>query len=101
MNKEPEIKHDLSFLEDDERIMLKELIGLTDGFYEDSDASTFRRIVRYRNRNSLISILTNSPVFFRGIIHIAAYSNSVRVYLDDTNDNRSYLIREYSFFKIC
>lgn len=93
MNKGPEIKHDLSSLEDDERIMLKELIGLTDGFYEDSDASTFRR-------NSLIAILTNSPAFSRGIIHIAAYFNSIFVYLDDTRDNRSYLIREYPFIKI-
>lgn len=98
MNKEPEIKHDLSFLKDDERIMLKELIGLADGFYEDSGAGTSRRILRYRNRNSLIAILTNSPIFFRGIIHIAVYSMCIFVYLDDLNDNRFYLIREYTFF---
>lgn len=100
MNKEPVIKHDLSFLEDGKKIMLKALIGLADGFYEDSDTSTFRRILRYGNCNSLVAILTNSPVFALGIIHIAAYSNSIFVYLDDTSDNRSYLIREYSFFKI-
>lgn len=100
MNKKPEIKHNLSFLKDDERVMLRELIGLADDFYKDSDASTSRRILRHMNRNSLVAILTNSPVFFRGIIHIAAYYNSVFVYLDDTSDNRSYLIRVYPFYKI-